>query len=344
MRVGIDISSLSSGQKIRGIGYYTSHLVEALKAEKSLSLTTFISTPPKNLDLIHFPGFNPFIFSLPLISRTPTIITVHDLIPLQFPQHFPSGIKGKLTWTLQKQVLRSLPAIITDSNYSKQEINHQTSINLNKIHPVFLAADKIFKPIKEKSLLQSIKQKYLLPDKFILYVGDINWNKNVPMLAEACIQLQLPLVVVGQAPSSKVQSTHPELQDLVKFQSLKNTSSLIHTLGYLPSEDLVALYNLAYVYVQPSRAEGFGLPVLEAFASGCPVIASNTTSLPELTGKACLDFNPYNLNDLKDSLLQLWEKPQLRQQLIELGFKQVQKFTWDKTAKQTIKVYEKVLH
>lgn len=330
MKVAINTACLTSASQFRGIGFYVQRLIAELVKNSSLQLIKFDKKIPLSADLIHYPGFNPFHFSLPLINRLPYVVTVHDLTPIKFPDQFPPGIKGKVRWLIQRLQLRSASAVITDSETSKQDIIKFTHISDAKIHVIYLAPDPVFKP-------QKIIKKFSLPDKFVLYVGDVNYNKNLPLLAKTCLELNYPLVVVGkQAIEKDFDRQHPENQDLVKFQTLvKANPQKIITLGFVKTEDLVAIYNLATVYCQISLTEGFGLPVLEAMACGCPVLTSRAGSLPEICGGADKEFSPENLK-------RCWQSPALRLKMSQLGLIQAAKFSWAKTAQETVKVYETI--
>ncbi len=330
MKIAINTSSLASASLNRGIGFYTRRLIAQLQTNPSLQLIKFEKKIPPGVDLVHYPGFNPFQFSFPLINPLPFLVTIHDLIPLKFPTHFPPGIKGKLKWLIQRRLLLSAAGIITDSRSSQKDIIALTEISPAKVHVIYLAADKIFKPLKPIN-------KFSLPNKFVLYVGDVNYNKNLPELIQVCLANNYPLVLVGkQIVEKDYDRRHPENQDLIKVQSLiqANPKKII-PLGFLPIQDLIMLYNLATVYVQPSLAEGFGLPVLEAMACGCPVLTSQVDSLPEICNGADLKFTPANLR-------RCWQSPALRLKMSQLGLTQAAKFSWAQTAKETIKVYESI--
>ena len=345
MRLALDISSLSSGHKFRGLGFYTKRLLAELKLNKKITLLPFTKKPPKNIDLIHYPAFTLFHPQHLLFrNRTPVVITVHDLIPLKYPQHFPPGIKGSLKWQLQKQLLKQAQAIITDSQASQTDIIKFTGIPKSKIKVIYLAADQIFKPLKDKVWLAKIKKRYQLPPKFILYVGDMNWNKNILALVKSCLKLKYPLVVVGKQVLSDIKKPHhPEVKELVLFQQLATTHpETIIRLGFAPTKDLVGIYNLAACYAQPSRAEGFGLPVLEAMACGCPVVTSKATSLSEIAGQAAQLIDPHSQTQLTAALKAYWQSPSLRTKMSRLGLNQVKQFSWQKTATATFKVYEKI--
>ncbi len=335
MKIGVIGSPLQDGNKIRGVGFYTKNLFENLK---NTDLITSYQLPITNYDLIHYPFFDPFSPTLK-IFKTPTIVTVHDLIPLQFKKHFPVGVRGIINWYRQLFNLRRATAIITVSNYSKKIIHQITKIPLEKIHVTYLAPDKFCKPITDKKFLQKIKEKYKLPSKFVLYVGDINWNKNIPSLVKICQKLNYPLVIVGSSAVKKDVPNHPWTQDILYLQSkskdltLQGSNTLIFT-GFIPDEELPAIYSLATIYCQPSHAEGFGLPPLQAMACGCPVICNFQTSLKELYEKYSLPFD-------KESFKKLWNNSKLRSKYSQLGLNYSKNFSWSKTAQKTLQIYEK---
>src|SRR5690606_743268 len=153
--------------------------------------------PPEDVDIIHYPYFDPFFLTLPLKKRVKTIVTVHDLTPLVFPDAFPAGIKGKLSWQVQKYSLKSASAIIADSEASKKDIIRLTGIDSNKIHVVYLAAGEEFERLQlSDTRNKELRKKYKLPENFLLYVGDVTWNKNLPRLLDAIEEANVPLVMI----------------------------------------------------------------------------------------------------------------------------------------------------
>ena len=351
--IGIDTSPLYSGHKVRGIGFYTKRLLEAIRelGDKNLVIRELKNkgeVEKGNYDLLHFPYFSPFFVTLPLRLDKPLVVTVHDLIPIRFKKHYPPGLKGKMRWQIQKRLLRRTERIITDSKSSKKDIIKCINYPENKIEVIYLAAGEEFKKLKVKSeKLKVIKEKYQLPDRFALYVGDVNWSKNLPGLVKACRQAETPLVIVGkQAVAEDFDRSHPENKDLIWLQKrlkeyphILNSKFYILALGFVPSADLVALYNLAAVYAQPSFGEGFGLPVLEAMACGCPVVSSSWGSLPEIVGKAGILVEPTPAS-LAEGIKKVIGDGELRRRLIRAGLKQAKQFSWAKTARQTLKVYQ----
>jgi len=355
IKIAIDISPLSDGNNTRGVGHYTQHLVSAIQHE--------IKTNPKYIDykidliedrklkiedydLIHYPYFDPFFLTLPPHNNIPFLVTVHDLTPLQFKKHFPVGIRGEIKWLIQKYHLRQAKYIITVSHYSKYIIKDLVNYPKDKIYVTYEGADANFKPRTDQKLLRKIKDKYKLPDKFVLYVGDLNWSKNVPTLINACQNQKIPLVLVGSAATRKDVPDHPWNKDILWVQSIAPSlqrSNALTLTGFVPDEDLPIIFNLATVYCQPSYAEGFGLPLVQAMQSGCPVAYSRETSMPEIMDFNGVFFNPYSQKSMELALLSLWKDENLRQKYIKLGNERAKIFGWKYTAMQTLAVYELAL-
>lgn len=344
MKINLDISRLNQAALKRGVGFYTKNLYQGLKNLKDSNQYCLTQNKLKkaNCDLIHYPYFDPFFLTLPLIKEKPAIVTVHDLIPLKFPQYYPAGIRGRIKWQLQKLSLKKAKAIITDSNNSKKDIKEIIGFPDDKIFVVYLAANKKFRKLEAGDWRLEIKKKYHLSENFFLYVGDLNWNKNVKGLIRAFSIINhqssnTKLVLIGNAFKNKQLPELQQLQQLIQKLNLKKEITL---LGFIPANDLAAIYNLASLYIQPSFYEGFGLPILEAMSCGCPVLSSNQASLPEVGGEAIKYFNPYKKNDLEEKLLSLMLN---KKKLIELGMKGLKwakKFSWRKTALATRKVYQ----
>jgi len=348
MKVAIDILPLQTSHQYRGIGAYTRNLVDALQSIKLPNFSLQLIKQgkiPQDCNLVHYPYFDLFWLTLPLRKVLPTVVTIHDVIPLVFPDKFPKGIKGWLKFQPQRFSLKSVSAVITDSQNSKKDISQYLEIPREKIFVVPLAPNKEFKPVKSTKLVNSIKVKYSLPDEFILYVGDVNWNKNVEGLIKAmsnvkCQMSNVKLVLVGKAFEDKNLKETRLILQLIKELNLIDQTKI---LGWVPREDLVAICNLATVYCQPSFYEGFGLPVLEAMACGCPVVVANTSSLSEICGNAAVMVNPQEVNEMGKELVRVIVDGELRRKLIEKGIEQIKKFSWKKVAEQTVEVYQKVL-
>lgn len=349
MNIAIDVSPLQSGHKVRGVGFYLSYLKSALLEyypENNYQFFQQGEVIRETIDLVHYPYFDPFFLTLPIVKKYKTVVTVHDLTPLVFPDHFPPGLKGTLRWQAQRHNLKKVEGILTDSKASKKDIERLIAIPENKISVVYLAAGKEFKQFKiEKSVVNNLKVKYQLPDEFILYVGDVTWNKNLPRLLQALQKFDIPLVMVGKALlAANVDKQNQWNKDLLKVQRLAQGNKNILRLGFVPTDDLVVLYNLATVFVYPSIYEGFGLPILEAMQSGCPVIISREGCMPEVGGDAAEYFDGYNTESLIETMKKVLNSTDLQKQLSEKGLEQAKKFSWKKTAEQTIHAYEEVLN
>ncbi|MFA6250185.1 MAG: glycosyltransferase family 1 protein [Candidatus Shapirobacteria bacterium] len=354
INIAIDVSPLTNGNASRGVGYYTKSLIDHLQKETTGNpqyknfVISYIQNPHislSNFDLVHYPYFDIYSRTLPARQSIPTIVTVYDLIPRQFKAHYPPGIKGEINWLFQKHRLLQADLVITCSDYSKFQINRLTGYPLDRIYTVYAAPDTGFRVVSDPKLLKTIRQKYQLPPKFVLYVGDVNWNKNLPALVTTCLELHYPLVIVGKAAARENVINHIENSDLLwlrnQYSQLSQHSSppLILT-GFVPDDDLPVIYNLATIYCQPSFAEGFGMPLVQAMACGCPVIYSQHTSMPEIVDQNGLPFDPYKPLSLKTSLRRLWTNSTLRHHFARLGLERSHIFNWQKSALQTLAVYQ----
>jgi glycosyltransferase involved in cell wall biosynthesis len=299
-----------------------------------------LSSGPASADIVHFPYFDPFFLTLNPVKNIPTVVTIHDLIPLKFPLHFPVGIKGKIKWFIERLKVRRVDHIITDSDSSKQDIMELIGVGSDRVAVIPLGPNQSEKvPVR---MSNKIFGSYHLPEKYLLYVGDINWNKNVTGLIKTFGEIQdkdLSLVLVGKVFSDKPNI--PEYKAVEESIKHSGKSNQIICLGYVPSHHLSVLYSRATLYVQPSWYEGFGLPILEAMKFGCPVATSDRGSLKEIGGDAVAYFDPdSSMTAVIESLLR---SPTKREELVVKGLAQAKKFTWDTTAKLTHAVYERVL-
>lgn len=341
MHIAIDTSLLSSGHQDRGSGVYVKELVEALKTyepEHTYQLITEKETDCQHADVIHYPYFDPFFLTLPLVKRKPTVVTVHDLIPLVFPKQFPAGIRGSIKWQIQKASLRGAARVITDSDASKQDIQKIAGLSGERIDTIYLAPSSVYQPVADTKVLTALRKKYHLPKNFILYVGDVNWNKNIPGLLCACAKSAASLVCVGRA---FLNDALPEMKEINRMLQKLHLKDRVLKLGYVPEEELAGLYSMADCLIQPSFYEGFGLPVLEAFACGCPVVAADNSSLSEIAGPA-IRVSANNPQDIADGIgsilaLSLTE----RKALAEKGNDWVRQFSWERVAHETVAAYER---
>jgi glycosyltransferase involved in cell wall biosynthesis len=343
MRVGFDLRKMHSGNLVRGVGFYTRNLTESLKKYTEVEVEVFnTDSEVKKVDLIHYPFFDFFQPTLPLRKSLPTVVTVHDITPLLFPTHYPPGIKGKLKHQLQKLALKSVNAIITDSNSAKSDISKHFKIPESKIFVTYLAAAEHFKVIKDQKVLEQVKKKFELPEKFALFVGSVGWNKNLLGIAEGSIKAGVEVVFVGKDFTDKSSLDHAERKSFAQFLAKYENNPLVHILGFVDDEEMVALFNLSFVTMLPSFYEGFGMTILESQACGIPVITSNLSSMPEVGGDSVIYVDPENPDSIAEAIKSLDDK-KTYDPLVKKGLENVKRFSWEKTAKETESVYQKVI-
>jgi|ERR1700722_2851645 len=348
MKIAIDVSPLQSGHKIRGTGFYLTYLKRALLnyyPENDYHFFTQNESISQSVDVVHYPYFDPFFLTLPFNKKHKTVVTVHDLTPLIFPSHFPAGLKGNVNWQIQRFNLRKVDGILTDSKASKNDIERIVGVLEEKVSVAYLAAGEEFTRVESGKLkVESLRNKYDLPNEFILYVGDVTWNKNLPRLLKAVSKITIPLVMVGKSLiSTDFDKTNKWNSDLIEIQKLAQQNKNVKMLGFVSTEDLVALYNLATVFVFPSVYEGFGLPIVEAMQSGCPVIISHEGCMPEVGGSAVEYFDGYNTESLANAITKVLNSKKLQNELSQKGTEQAKKFSWKETAGKTIEAYKKAL-
>lgn len=357
MKIAINAEPLTSGHRVRGVGFYTKNLIKSLGGK--VEAVNFDSTDLDKFDIVHLPFFDPFFINLPLKALTRTIVTIHDVIPLIYPEHYPPGLKGSIRLLVNKLLLKKVKAVITDTECSKKDIVRLLGLPVDKIYVTHLAPAGQPSEIDSKDMVK-VKNKYNLPKKFVLYVGDVNFNKNISSLIKACKIINIPLVIVGkQAAEIEVGYDLVSLRgpkDWLRFvfgishPQTAHLKGMIHEfkdknvirLGFLTDHDRDVVYSLASVYCQPSFYEGFGLPLLEAMAHKTPVVASKTQALVEIGESACLFFDPNDPKDIADKLKQVISDKNLRAKLVNAGTNLVKKYSWEKTAKDTLAVYAKI--
>lgn len=344
MKIALDISGMDEMSKKRGIGFYTENLIEALRKYTNADVKLIDENNERyQADIIHFPYFDMFKATLKIKQSIPTVVTIHDVIPLIFPRHYPPGIRGAINLLRQKLTLKKVNAVITDSLCSEKDLERYLNVNSHKIHTTLLAPAESFKLINDNNLLEKFKKKHSLPDSFVLFVGNINWNKNLINLTQACINANVDIYLIGAGFSKTGNLEHVELKSFKEFVNKFSNHSKVHTHGFISNEELVYFYNLATIYLMPSFYEGFGLPILEAQACGTPVITSNISSTVEISGDSALLVDPYNVDEITNAITQILKDRNLRNDLINKGFENSKKYSWEKTALDTYKVYEQVI-
>lgn len=343
MTILIDTTPLLNQSAVRGIGRYTRELVKAIRQLNDPEITVVTSDEgyQGTVDLVHYPFFDFFFATLPLIKRHPTIVTIHDVIPLIFKTHYPPGIRGRVKFLYQQMALKSVAHIVTDSECSKRDILSYLRVKPDRVSAVALAVSpEMTKP--PQAFIDETRKKYGLPKRYIVYVGDINYSKNIPFLLRVVSRIpSIALVLVGK---QMCNTTIPEGKMIEKtMQELDIASRVYRLCDVTSTQELCALYAGGSVYVQPSLYEGFGLPVLEAMQCKVPVVSSRGGSLPEVVGDAALLFHPHDEDEARRQIMKVLRFSSTeRSAMLKKGIARAFEFSWENTAKQTISLYKKL--
>lgn len=287
-------------------------------------------------DLAHVPHFGP-----PLISSIPTIVTIHDLIPLVLPA-YRGSTRVRLYTKLAAYAAQRARAVCADSEASARDIEKHLHIPRAKIHVVYLAAHPRFHANLEQSELERVRAKYKLPEQFALYLGGFDVRKNVTRVMDAFSRIEIGdgrLVLAGNLPE-RDSAFFPDPRRLAAENKIADR---VVFPGFIDEADKPALYTLARVFVYASQYEGFGLPPLEAMACGTPVICANTSSLPEVVGNAGILLAPDDAGAWGDALHVVLNDTTRWAQLRAAGLRQAQKFSWERAARETLDVYRAVV-
>ncbi|MEO0099843.1 MAG: glycosyltransferase family 1 protein [candidate division WOR-3 bacterium] len=279
---------------------------------------------------------------LPLVKTCRYLVTIHDLAPFLLPLSLPFTRRIYYQQAFFNSI-RKADKIIVVSQSLKFDLMKLFSIPEGKIAVIHNGFDENFRPITDKLTLSLIREKYHLPSDFILTLGVLEPKKNTERLLWAYAELKkslpnLPKLVIGG--SRKYGWLNTRLLPMVKNLKLAGEVIFPDTIFH---EDLPAVYSLAKVFILPSLYEGFGLPVLEAMACGTPVVTSNISSLPEVAGDAAILVNPYDVSDIARGIKEALLNEKKRQEMIEKGLKNVQRFSWRKAAEEVLEVLEEVL-
>lgn len=266
---------------------------------------------------------------LPIVAPKKSVISVLDVSYIRFPELFKSSDLNQLTkWT--KYSIKKASKVFTISKASKGDIIREYGIPEDSVVVTYPGIKTILD-------MDKLNEKYGLKKDYVLFVGTLQPRKNIVRLIEAFSKLDksnLDLIIVGK----KGWKFEEILQAPKKF----GIEDKVKFLESVTDKDLPAFYKNAICFVLPSLYEGFGLPVLEAMRYGCPVITSNISSLPEAGGDAALYIDPLNADDIKEKMESVITDSDLRENLIKKGNEQVKRFSWEKTAKETLKVLESI--
>lgn len=288
----------------------------------------------QKVDLLHCPKS-----AIPFFLPCPTVVTLHDLIPLRHPE--TEKFAARVYWNIQIPIAaRRSSFIITDSEHARQEIIEDYQVAPEKIKAVMLGFDPAMLHNRSDTDAATVRDRYGLPGSYILYVGTIQPRKNIDTLIEAYYRLSQKRVGM---PKLVIVGRKGWLYDklFARIAELELTEQIIFT-GFVPDEDLPYIYDSAKLFVYLSFFEGFGLPPLEAMACGVPVITSNTTSLPEVVGNAGITVAPGDIDAVAAAIAGLLEDPDMAEKFGVSGKKRAGLFSWDAAAAETLKIYSSV--
>jgi glycosyltransferase involved in cell wall biosynthesis len=308
---------------MRGAGRFVSLLKDHLPKDTTHFVPNTDNIPFESTLLI--PTWDPFqppILTKRICKRQ--LLVIFDVIPLKYPEHFPIGLRGTFNLWRNKQALSEFDMIITISQAAQKDIHEVLKIPAQKIEVV---------PLTVFTMKEKIPVTLPFSEDFLLYVGDVNWNKNLPTLAKALLQTRTPIVFAGK-PFEKEQREkilreviHPWERDYKSFLELLDGQDFVHLAGYVSNEELVWLYEHALGNVLVSRDEGFGLSYLEAAGHGCPSILSDIPVFREIAGDAgALFVDPNSPEDIARALNQIHD-PQIRKLLVEEAKKRAKIFS-----------------
>jgi glycosyltransferase involved in cell wall biosynthesis len=302
-----------------------------------------LQTTRDRLDLLHSP-----CLTAPIFHACPLVMTIHDMIWL-FPQQYSKSDTFSLQWKLMEWYQLTIPriasrraaAILTVSQISKDDIVRHLGIDPTCIHVTHGAVSSLYQRVEDPGKAQSIRTKYGLNSRFIFAIGSADPRKNLEILVDAYARLpeslrtEYHLVIMWTAPVL-AESISKKIQDL-------DISRFVRFIFQVPNEDLVFLYNEASLFVFPSLYEGFGLPVLEAMACGTPVVAANTSSIPEVAGDAALLVEANDPEGISTAMAQVLSDAGLASRMVQKGLKRTAMFSWEKCANETLVVYNQTM-
>jgi glycosyltransferase involved in cell wall biosynthesis len=288
----------------------------------------------QRIDVVHLQ------YMAPPVCPSRAVVSVHDIAFERYPQFFPPADVAYLRrWV--PFTAHHVSAVLTLSEFSKQHIVRRYRVPPEKVVVAPCAADPMFHPLHDAVRLAAVRARYGTGESFILCVGNLQPRKNLKTLIDAYVRLrrtnatQHRLVLVGKKAWL--------YDDIFAAARASGYSDELIFTGYVPDEDLVALYNAADLFVYPSIFEGFGLPPLEAMACGTPVVTSNTSALPETVGDAALTVDPLDVEGLARAIARVLGNANLRAQLSARGMQRAATFSWETTARIIRGVYRSVL-
>jgi len=289
------------------------------------------------LDIFHSvqQGIPPF-----RIKNCQSVVTVHDLTYLIFAKSIRRRCYLRRLDQMRFSTIDQAAMIIADSENTKRDIIRLLGIDKSKIKVIYLGVGREFYPINHPGLIQEIKSKYKIDHDYILHIGGISPIKNIGSLLRAFKELiytykeNIKLVIAGEFSGS------PYLTDFKRQVKELNLENNVLLPGNISNIELALFYNGAILFVYPSLYEGFGLPIIEAMACGCPVVTSNTSSIPEVAGSAGLMIDPRDVTELASAMHRVLVNHELRRKMKVAGIERAKLFSWEKTSQETLKVYQ----
>jgi glycosyltransferase involved in cell wall biosynthesis len=291
------------------------------------------------VDIFHVPYFAP-----PLLRRTPTVVTIHDVIPMRLPAYQPDA-RVRAYMSLVSRAAHNAAMIITVSQHAKQDIISVLNLPPERIRVIYEAAGSEYQPVTDAEKLAAARKRYGVGERYIFYLGGLDQRKNVPQLVRAFSHVyrqigdpDLQLLIAGN-PDKQKGPLFPDPRPVAA--DLGMSGQIIYR--FIEEEDKPAMFSGASLFVFPSLYEGFGLDPLEAMSCGAPVVCSNRTSLPEVVGDAAITVDPNNLTELVAAMKRVLTDDTLRAKLRARSLERAAQFNWHKTAAETIAVYEETL-
>jgi glycosyltransferase involved in cell wall biosynthesis len=337
---------IGSPEKVGEIGPLPAnfHAVSLVAKDTSLRGWMEFRTILRRLDcdLVHIPH----LFWLPRALPCPYVMTVHDVLEHMYRARNRSSLRRLLHFHLTRSVLQGASRVFAVSQFTRQEIENLFHIPGERIEVVYNAIDERFqRGHATEADRQLIAERYRVTYPFLLYAGRVSPHKNVVRIIEAFSALKAELEKDQKFPDLKLiiigddLSGHPDLRRTVVRGGVQND---VRFLGFVPIEVLRIFYDVAKIFVFPSLYEGFGLPPLEAMVHGTPVVTSNTSSLPEVVGKAAVLVNPENVFEIMHALHRVLLDQGLREKLKQRGYEQARKFSWETSVQHILQVYRQV--
>jgi glycosyltransferase involved in cell wall biosynthesis len=286
----------------------------------------------EGVTLFHAPHY-----VLPPLIRCRSVVTIHDCIHLMFPQYLPNKLALAYARTSIGMAARRATRVMTVSESSKRDILRYVDTEPDKIDVIYNAYDERFGVEPREEDVVRVRERFPLHDEFVLYAGNVKPHKNVERLIQAFDLVRkrgldhLKLVIIGDEVSK-----YAALRRAVHKHQLHK---YVRFLGYLPEETLAVMYRLAGVFVFPSLYEGFGLPPLEAMASGTPVVTSNVSSLPEVAGDAAILVDPYEPAAIADGIATVLTDETIRRSLRAKGIERARQFSWESSVRRVREIY-----